>query len=460
MEIRDILLEIANESSTKRKMEILSKYKANQTLKDVLYHAKSKRVKFYLKQIPPYSSANQPTIDLRTALIELKYLTSREFTGDEASMHLADNILYPLSPDDAYVIERIIDKDLKIGMGTSNINKVFPKLIEETPYMGAKAYDPELVKLLFDKKNGGVVSQVKMDGRYCNAIIEGGTIELESRNGEKTPLEGLLFLEELTGFPDCVLNGELTIDNVPRFISNGIVASLVSIGKKKVEGLNVSAEIAKFDRKQPMSYQEAMKAVRFTVWDTISIDEYFAMYSPTTYDVRLANAIKLCLGCTMVSPIETKIVHSVAEAMADFEKGLLNGEEGRILKTLNGVWKDGKPKNQVKLKKDMTIDLKIVGFNYGTGKNSEWISSLQTMSSDGILRTEPGGIDEDMMEYITANQGKLLGTIVEVRCSGVCQDSKGEWSTMHPRFEKLRDDKDTANSLQECIDIDKATTYL
>ena len=68
--------------------------------------------------------------------------SSRKLTGIAALEYLRD-ILESCIPDDAYVIERIISKDLKIGMG-GNINKVFPKLIEETPYMGAKPFDTQL----------------------------------------------------------------------------------------------------------------------------------------------------------------------------------------------------------------------------------------------------------------------------------------------------------------------------
>ena len=54
MKIKEIFDEIANESSTNEKMNILSKYKDNELLIQVLYLANSKRIKFYIKQIPEY----------------------------------------------------------------------------------------------------------------------------------------------------------------------------------------------------------------------------------------------------------------------------------------------------------------------------------------------------------------------------------------------------------------------
>lgn len=214
--IKKIFDEIAAEPGSNRKMEILSSYKDNDLLKKVLYLALSPRVKFYIKQIPAYNSDNNGGENLDWALDGLKNLSDRVYTGHMASNWLS-TLLSGISTDDAYIIERIIEKDPKIGMGSSNVNKVFKNLIEETPYMGAKSFSEELARKIFD--NGGTgFSQIKMDGRYCNAMIRNGIVDLESRQGEPTIVTGAVFLEELSKFPDCVLNGELTMDSVEKSV--------------------------------------------------------------------------------------------------------------------------------------------------------------------------------------------------------------------------------------------------
>ena len=60
--IKKILDEIANESGTNKKIEILESYKSNELLKKVLYMSRSKRIKFYLKQIPSYVPLDSSTI--------------------------------------------------------------------------------------------------------------------------------------------------------------------------------------------------------------------------------------------------------------------------------------------------------------------------------------------------------------------------------------------------------------
>lgn len=454
--IKEIFDELANEPGTNNKIEILKKYRDNKLLARVFYLANSKRIKFYIKQIPTYKTDSNHTYSLEEACNMLSKLSNRELTGHEGIDYLS-NILSSVRKDDAYIIERIIDKDCKIGTGTTLINKIFPKLIEETPYMGAKSYDVDLAKKVFEKKGYGY-SDVKMDGRYCNAIIRSSDVELESRGGEPSILTGAQFLNELSKFKDCVLNGELTIPGISRYESNGIIASLISIGNKILAGKDTKKEISKFVSENKMSYQDALDSIQYTVWDTITIDEYFDAASSTPYYERRARLIELlkAAGSTKVVLIESREVKTYEEAMSHFQEVLKAGEEGTILKSANGKWKDGKPNWQVKMKLEMDVDLKITGFNYGTKgtKNEHLISSFTCESSDGKVVTRPQGLKEDMMEYVTKNQDKLMGTILECKSCGLSQDAKGNYSLLHPAFTRLRDDKNTCDSLESIKQIE------
>ena len=454
--IYSILKEIAEEGSTNQKMEILKKYKTNPTLKRVLYLACSKRVKFYIKQIPNYSPVDVHAFpdhleSLDRGLDRLTTLSNRVLTGTDASNYLA-NILSNQTPENASVIERIIDKDLKIGMG-SNINKIIPGLIEETPYMGAKPFDSTKAKELF-KGNKKCFIQVKMDGRYNNAIIQNGTVTLESRQGE-TVILNAKFVEELKKFPDCVLNGELTIAGIDRLRANGIVASLIDITKKWDERTNVEniKKVKIFEEQNKCSYQDMMNRVVYTCWDTITIDEYYAAESNVPYHIRWYNLEELIdnAGSIMVRPVETVIVHNYDEALRFFQLQLNRGLEGAILKAYDGAWRDSKPVWQMKMKLEMTIDLRVTGFKYGTKgtKNENVISTLECVSEDGLLKASPSGLTEKLMKYVTDNQDALLGTIVEVECCGISWDSTGSYSLLHPRIGKneFRDDKTIAETL-------------
>ena len=456
MTIKQIFDEIAAEPGTNQKMVILGKYRDNELLERVLYLANSKRVKFYIKQIPEQTVINEQLKDLEFAVQQLAHLSNRDVTGDVARNFLKE-LLESLTADDAYIIERIIEKDCRLGMGTTNINKIFKGLIEDTPYMGAISFDEKKARAIFNDDTRAY-SQIKMDGRYCNAIIRNGEVELESRQGEPTIVTGATFLQELADFPDCVLNGELTIDGVSRYESNGIIASIISIlSKQETRGLAETAKhIDKFQSKHG-GFNKALESIRFTVWDIITVDEYFDQRSTTPYSERIVNYSTALydLKPTMISAVEMYDVTTYEEAIQYFQEALADGQEGTILKATDGGWKDGKPNWQIKMKLEMDVDLRITGFNYGTGKNINVISSVNAESSDGKVVTRPTGINEAMMKYITDNQEALLGTIVECKCSGLSQDSEGNYSLLHPVFKSLRDDKDTCDDLQAIIEIER-----
>ena len=461
MKIKQIFDEIASESSTNKKVEILSQYKDNDLLKRVLYLADSPRIKFYIKQIPTYECGAFDQ-GLEVALDTLTALSSRSLTGHAAINHLKATLEF-CNQDDAYIIERIIEKDCKMNLGTTLINKVFPKLIEETAYMGAKAFEEKLARKIF--ADGPAYSQIKMDGRYCNARINHGKVELESRQGEPTLLDDAKFLRELASLEyNMILNGELTMKNISRYKSNGIIASLISIKKKSLEGDDVTTEIADFESEH-MPYQEALDSIVFTIWDMITPEQYKAKKSATPYNIRFDCVIEMLqyvpVKFTNLTFVETNIVSTYEEAIEHFQLALARGEEGTILKSGKGGWKDGKPNFQVKMKLEIDVDLTIVGFNYGTGKNANVISSVNAQSSDGLVNTRPTGINEKMMKFITQNQDKLLNTILEVKCSGLSKDEKGNYSLLHPVFKMLRtDEKTTSDSLPTIIGIEAMAKML
>jgi DNA ligase-1 len=169
----------------------------------------------------------------------------------------------------------------------------------------------------------------------------------------------------------------------------------------------------------------------------------------------------------MVKMIESRMVHSYKEAMDHFQEVLateVDGvpQEGTILKSETGDWKDGKPTWQIKMKLEMDVDLVIVGFNYGTKgtKNENVISSLNCETSDGLLKTRPQGIKEDMMKFITENQDNLIDKVVQVKCNGLSHDKDGNYSLLYPAFVMVREDKDTCDTLESIKQIENMVKSL
>ena len=482
MTIKQIFDEINSVSGDKDKMNVLSKYKENETLKRVLYLCKSKRIKFFIKQIPSYEISSGTKYTLEESLGELMKIANREYTGHDATNFLFE-LLSTSTSDDAYIIERIIEKDPKIGMGITFINKVFVDLIEDTKYMGAKSYDIKLVKKLFEKGKKAY-SQLKADGRYAAAIIRGGEVELESRNGEQTFLTNSKLLSELALLnEDVVLTGELLIEGISskysgsalRTVSNGIIASLVDIcGKREERGeVETLSKIAKFEEKHSSDYekgvitfQEALDSVTYSVWDCVNVDEYYLGLSKTPYTKRLERVNKLLEknSLTRVHLIESRLVNNLSEAFSHFKEMMDKGLEGTILKSTDDGWRDGKPSFCVKLKLEMEVDLVITSYNFGTKgtKNENVISSFNAESLCGKLKTRPQGLTEEKMKYVTENQEKLLRTVISVKCNGVSKPKDSDiYALMYPVYLEFRHGEKThADTLEQILEIEKSAINL
>ena len=452
--ILGILDTIAGNSSKNFKIDILKEHADNPVFKTVCQLAYCPITQFYIKQIPERKSHGS-ILTLESGLKQLSRLSSRELTGHNARGFLSE-LLGDLSSEDAEVLKRVVLKDLRAGFSESSINKAMGKgTIQETPYMGAISYSAKKVNKLFDKHDK-VFSEVKMDGRYSNTKIT-DSVFMESRAGKPTPLGGVfdnlvalkaIFNEEI------VLNGELIIPNMDRYASNGAIASIISTCGKIEEEKDVTKELEKFHKTYNSSLFDLAGEIVLVVWDYLPLSAYNEGGWDRPRDLRMAalEAAVERVNLPNLKFVEYREVKNVNEAMSHFKDLLNRGEEGTILKGGEGHWKNNKPNWQVKFKLEMTVDLEVIGFNYGTKgtKNEHVISSINAQSSDGILKTSPTGITEKTMEMLTENQDALLGSIVEVKCSGLSSNSKGEYALLHPVYIELRNaEKTIADSFEQ-----------
>lgn len=233
--ILQILQELEANNSRNFKIELLNKHKDNELLKEVCRLANDPFTQFYQRKIPQYEyELMDSPYELKWAIDSLSKLSTRMFTGNNAIFVLKE-ILSCISSDDAKVIERIIQKDLKCGVNTSTINKVWKNLIPEYPCMLCSPFEQKLV----DKIKFPAIVQKKEDGMRFNAIVKNGTVEFRSRNGKEiTGLDSLgqEFIDLADG-KDLVFDGELLVTNVDgkicdRQTGNGVISSLTKYNDK------------------------------------------------------------------------------------------------------------------------------------------------------------------------------------------------------------------------------------
>ena len=425
MNINAFLESLAENASRNFKIDQLSANRDNETLREVVRLALDPFTQFYIRKIPAYKFVGEDSehqTSLEMAIQNLSYLSSREVTGNAAIAHLSA-ILSGLPADDAKVIERIIQKDLKCGVQVSTANTVWENLVAEYPCMLCSPFEQKLV----DKIKFPAYVQLKMDGMRFNAIVRDGKCEFRSRNGKEILLLGNLEQEfiKLADGKNVVFDGELLVKEngkiLDRQTGNGIL-------NKANKGTITAEDAAK---------------VCATVWDIIPYDEFIIGKGKYDYHTRFSVLESLSLP-KKIQLVESTVVASLDEAQVIFEKYLAEGQEGIILKVMNGIWEDKRSKGQIKFKGELECDLKIVGTEEGTGKYAGMLGAIICESSDGVVKTRVGSgfSDKQRKELIPDD---LIGRIAAVKYNMRSVDKQGNHSLFLPIILEIRTDKDVAD---------------
>lgn len=431
MTILSILDQLAATTKGTEKLAILEANKDNATLKHVFALALDPMINYWIKKIPAYNKTKRLTPEpLTSAFISLSKLTNRQVTGNAAAALLVQT-LESISIDDAVVIERIIGKDLRCGVAAATANKVWGNdFIKEFPVMKASPLDDKaLARIKFP-----AISQLKVDGLRCTAVLDGGVVTLYSAAGNVIDLGNVPLMDTLARCmtPDFVVDGELVVVDangkvLPRKTGNGII-------NKAVRGT--------------ISKEEADR-VRFMVFDDIE-KQFFAegVEDPAPYSRRFENLKMQFLHTDKhVQIVPGKIVNSIEEAYAHFRELYNQGEEGTILKDMRSIWENKRSKLQVKFKGVVSADLRVKACEEGTGKNKGKIGALVCETDDMLLEVNVGtGLSDDdrskPFDY-------YVGKIVEVEYNElIISKAKGAKHCLFlPRFVCVRNDKRHADTL-------------
>lgn len=425
MNLNDFFTDLAANSARTYKIAQLEANRNDATLREVVRLALDPFTQFYIRKIPKYTpNTSGHGASIASMLPALYELRERLKTGNAAIDHL-QTVLEALKEDDAKVMERIIQKDLKCGVQISTANTVWTGLIHDYPVMLCSPFEQKLV----DKISFPAFVQTKMDGMRFNAIVRDGKVEYRSRNGKEIQLLGYLdddFIE-LAGDVDCVFDGELLIKQdgklLDRQTGNGIL-------NKANKGTISPAEAS---------------LVQATVWDLIPYLYFVDGVCPVPYSKRYEtlNSLINKVEPERVKTVANWEVQDIETANRLFNELLLRGEEGIILKGKEGIWENKRSKTQIKFKGELECDLKIVGIEEGTGKYAGMLGAIKCESADGVIKVSVGSgfTDADRKTY-----GKeVIGKIAAIKYNMRIKNKAGEESLFLPIVLEIRDDKDVAD---------------
>lgn len=440
-DIYALIERIAADPKKTAKEALLREHAGDEELKRVLELAFNPFKTYGVKALPPRTGDGQLVFEERHWRL-IENLRTRELTGSAARTAIAD-AFNSLSAASAQLLGRILRKDLRAGFSESTTNKAFPKLIPEFAYMRCSL--PTDVKLAEWPWAEGVVSQEKADGMFANVDVDLTGVTIRTRQGNEVPMEALGDLpNQMAKF--LMLNhqhhGEILVQQrigdawaiLPREEGNGI---LNSIGK--------GGEMP-----------DGHRAI-YLAWDAVPLSavqpkgRFETPYGQRLQSLRDAmEAMKVLEADPLVGLVPMRIVRSMEEALVHYREMLEAGKEGTVIKRLDNPWADGTSRGQVKLKLEVDVELEIVGFNPGTGKNAKTFGSIIGRSSCGRLVVNVNARSDKSRADINARREELTGTIMTVRFNLIMKPKKpGELHSLFlPRLMEMRQDKTQADSLE------------
>ncbi|MFQ9298882.1 MAG: RNA ligase family protein [Clostridia bacterium] len=329
-------------------------------------------------------------------------------TGTDRDIGVVQGYINSLDEDIQDFVRGLFTKSLKIGADAKTVNKVIPGLISTFEIMlGSKA---DLNKL---PKGDKFVTE-KFDGCRCFTQIRNGKIIMKSRQNKM--FEGLIDIENSIkelGLNNMSLDGELlAIDSNYENVYKDTM-KIVSTKEKEKHGVKYMIfdilPIDEFDNKKGvLKYSERRK-----ILDNIKQNEFISitpvLYHGTDND-KVLEVLSICRA---------------------------NGAEGAMI-NLDKPYEFKRSKTLLKLKIMNTCDLKIIGFEEGSGKFKGTLGNL-ICDYKGYQLGVGSGFDDKQREQIWNNQEEYLNRIAEIQYFEETYNDKGGLSLRFPVFKCIRE---------------------
>jgi len=316
----------------------------------------------------------------------LEMLSSRNLSGLDADSIVDTNISI-MTPKSGELFKRILNKDLRFGMGAKTINKVFPNLIPTHDVMLAKIFEPKRVKF-------PCFGSPKIDG--VRTIYKNGNFY--SRNGHI--YKGLKRLQKSLSSITDVLDGELIVK-----------------GK---------------------SFQEGSGLIRNGNFTPNAI---FHIFDLPEHKGRFIDRLSILEDLNFIKFNVRAVIHkqlSGQNSILRFYQACRKaGYEGSVIKPFDYQYKGTRSYDWMKMKEVLSVDLRIMDIYEGEGKYTNRLGGVIVEYNGHKVRVG-GGFSDFQRSSFWQKPDKIMFKTIEV----LYMEETDKGSLRHPRFLGFREDKD------------------
>jgi DNA ligase-1 len=323
---------------------------------------------------------------------------------------------------------QVLIKDLRCGISEKTLNKILGNTEWKIPVFSVQLAQDSTDQ---PKKMKGIKRlEVKLDGVRVVAVVSGSSCALFSRNGK-----------EFANFPqiaDAILEQRKAFQ-----WGRGTGGHFV------LDGEIVGESFQKLMKQAHRKTDAKTDNMVYHIFDIIPLDALKEGHCNLQQHKRLEwlDSARTALeetDCLRVMPgmnvdLDTAEGHDVMRRFA--EASVEQGYEGIMIKNLDAPYICKRSDSWMKWKPTITVDLTIVGFEEGTGRNAGRLGAIiyEGVDNDRNIRVNVGtGYSDSDRDELWAVRTKLLGFIGEVQADAVTQNQDGSYSLRFPRHVRFR----------------------
>lgn len=393
------------------------------------YQAYNPFYTFHVKQVPESSGIDHAENPWPVFWGLLEGLRLRTFTGNAARDAIAECMRRFDSTEWNMVCRRVLIKDLRCGISEKTLNKVLGRTEWRIPVFSCQLAQDSTDQ---PKKLRGIKRlECKLDGVRVLAVVQGSSVTLYSRNGK-----------EFENFPQIA---EAIQEHRESFMWHQAAG-----GRFVLDGEIVGESFQKLMKQAHRKSDAKTDGMVYHVFDIIPFDsfveghfnaqQYKRIHSLEKTRERLPRDCPIQIMTGLEVDLDTAEGHDIMQRYA--EAAVAEGFEGIMIKSMDAPYLCKRTDSWMKWKPVISVDLEIVGFEQGTGRNSDRLGAIICEGDDNgrHIRVNVGsGLSDSDRDQYWANRDSLLGHLVEIQADAVTQNQDGSYSLRFPRFLRFRD---------------------
>ena len=433
----EILEQLESDNSRLFKERVLTDNKDDLLLRDFLTMAfdpwKNWGVAKYNRPDPLPGNSNHADVELSTFIVLLEALNRRTLTGNKAR-EAVEVVMSQFDAVGQKWCERLLWRNLRCGVSSSTINKIWPGSI--VPFAVALAESLTTVGVNGDFKITDPVKypvrvEAKLDGLRLIAVKNRGEAALFTRSG--TPIE--------------------TLPKIVQAIKDLKTDNIVLDGEVMGEDWNESASVVMSSKSKKDD-----STMRYHVFDIIDFTAWQAQVSTTHYHRRLAD-LQLAIGDTEGTPfrfVKSTTAQDEAELRQFYNECLTEDYEGVMLKRLDTPYQWKRTDAILKMKPVATEEGVIVGWHLSPEKTKRagQFGGFHVLTPNGVITKVGGGYTDSQKKQIQdEGPDTYIGRIVEAEHQPPMTE---EGKLRFPVFSRFRDPSDVDPKILAAYEAHKA----